>query len=122
MAGAYNLVTDTNLEPHGDAKIDVERPWQTGIWRRAPWTGLLALVVGLGCDITALSVALIFDGKPLDHWSVRGYILQPTVVLSLLVTLTNVSLSWAFSSGLVIHWWSGALQGRSLRYLHTSYS
>jgi hypothetical protein len=98
------------------------RRWQTGLWQRLPWSGLLALTVGLGCGITALSIAMVSDGKPLDFWRVGGYDVQPTVLLSVLTTLANIVLGYAFSCGLTVSWWLSALRGRTLRHLHTSQS
>jgi hypothetical protein len=98
------------------------RRWQTGLWQRLPWSGLLALIVGLGCGITALSIAMVSNGKPLDFWRVHGYDVQPTVLLSILTTVANIVLGYAFSCGLTVSWWLSALRGRTLRHLHTSQS
>ncbi|KAM0712536.1 hypothetical protein Q7P37_011633 [Cladosporium fusiforme] len=87
-----------------------------------PWSGLLALLLGFGCGVVALTVALVSNGKPLDYWHVSNYSVQPTVLLAILVTFANALLGYAFASGITIHWWSSALAGRTLRQLHASQS
>lgn len=99
-----------------------ERLWQPGVFRQFPWTGLLALFLGFGCGVAALSIALVSDGKPLGYWRVFSYSVQPTVLLAILVTFANVLLGYAFASGITIFWWSSALAGSTLRKLHASQS
>jgi hypothetical protein len=117
MADAYGPIAGLQKRT-----LTERRRWQTGLWQRLPWSGLLALIVGLGCGITALSIAMVSDGKPLDFWRVGGYDVQPTVLLSVLTTLANIVLGYAFSCGLTVAWWLSALRGRTLRHLHTSQS
>jgi hypothetical protein len=99
-----------------------ERPWQSGILEQLPWTGLLALLLGLGCGVTALVIALISHGKSLDYWRVYSHSIQPTVLMAILITLANVLLGYAVASGITIFWWTSALSGRTLRELHASHS
>lgn len=97
------------------------RPWETGFWRRIPWDGLLALVLGFGCGIAALSIVLISEGKPLTYWRIAGYQVQPTVMLSVIITVANMLLTYAFSTGLTIFWWTSFLKKTTLRDLHSIY-
>lgn len=99
-----------------------ERPWRPGMLRQLPWTGLLALLLGFGCGVAALTIALISNGKPLDHWDVQNHSVQPTVLLAVLVTIANALLGYAYASGLAVFWWSSALAGSTLRKLHASQS
>lgn len=97
------------------------RPWETGFWKRIPWDGLLALALGFGCGIAALSIVLISRGKTLDYWHVAGYQVQPTVILSVIITVANMLLTYAFSTGLTIFWWTSFLRKTTLRDLHSIY-
>lgn len=85
------------------------RPWRPGVWTQIPWTGLLALVLGFGCGTAALVFAMVSDGKVLIYWEVGGYVVQPTVIIAVLATLANSLLSYAFTSGIVIFWWTSAM-------------
>lgn len=117
-SNSYYELVDTGKS---EAK-PIQRPWRPGMLRQLPWTGLLALLVGFGCGIAALTIALISNGKALDYWRVYSYSVQPTVLLAVLVTFTNALLGYAFASGVTIFWWSSALNGRTLRQLHASQS
>jgi hypothetical protein len=122
-SSAYEPIHQATTEKHQlQATNPTERPWQPGKLRQLPWTGLLALTLGFGCGVAALTIALVSDGKPLDYWDVYNYSLQPTVLLAILVTFANALLGYAFASGITIFWWSSALAGSTLRKLHASQS
>ena len=116
-SSAYELVHTGEL-----AAKPIGRPWRPGLLRQLPWTGLLALLIGFGCGVAALTIALVSNGKALDYWRVYSYSVQPTVLLAVLVTFTNALLGYAFASGITIFWWLSALNGRTLRQLHASQS
>lgn len=97
------------------------RQWEPGFLRRLPWTGLLSIFLALGCAIAAVAIALDCDGKPLNHLDVDGYVVQPAVLLSILATLANALLVYAFTEGATIHWWTMAFKGATLGQLHSSY-
>lgn len=94
-----------------------ERPWQTGVWKHLPWTGLLSLLEEFLCGVAAILTARSFDDKPLDHWKVNDITVQPTVLLSVLATVSKACLTYAFTTGLAIFWWNTALSGTTLRQL-----
>jgi hypothetical protein len=120
---SYELVHQAISEDHKPySSKSTERPWRPGMLRQLPWTGLLSLLLGFGCGVAALTVALVSNGKPLDYWRVQNYSVQPTVLLAILVTLANVLIGYAFASGIAIFWWSSALAGSTLRKLHASQS
>jgi hypothetical protein len=96
------------------------RRWQAGFWKHLPWTGLLSLFAGLLCGIGAILIVHEFDNQPIDHWKVRGVVVQPTVLLSVLATASRASLSYAFTTGIAIFWWNAALHGTTLKQLHVS--
>jgi hypothetical protein len=122
-SSSYELVHQAKSEEHKPySSKPTERPWRPGMLRQLPWTGLLALLLGFGCGVAALTIALVSNGKPLDYWRVQNYSVQPTVLLAILVTLANVLIGYAFASGITVFWWSSALAGSSLRKLHASQS
>ena len=122
-SSSYELVHQAKSEEHKlNSSKPTERTWQPCMLRQLPWTGLLALLLGFGCGVAALTIALVSNGKPLDYWSVQNYSVQPTVLLAILVTLANVLIGYAFASGIAGLWWSSALAGSSLRKLHASQS
>ena len=97
------------------------RPWETGFFRRLPWSGFLAIILALGCTAAATAIGLASDGKPVGYWTVNGQVLQPAVLLSIAATATNTFLVFAFTKGATIHWWKMAFEGTTLEQLHSSY-
>ncbi|KAK5165560.1 uncharacterized protein LTR77_009089 [Saxophila tyrrhenica] len=98
------------------------RPWQPGFFKRLPWTGVLSIILALGCGIAAISLGLKIDGKRFDYWTVGGYVVQPAVLLSVLATVANALLVFAFAKGATIHWWHSAVRGATLEQLHSSWA
>lgn len=98
-----------------------KRPWHAGVWTRAPVSGLLALTVALLCGLATIVVLKAADGVPIDHWQVRGYAVQPTVILSVLATLANALFRYAFTEGARVSWWVTAQRGTSIGALHRAW-
>jgi hypothetical protein len=122
-SSSYELVEKVQPREHELFSPDItERPWRSGMLKQLPWTGLLALLLGFGCGVASLVIALVSHGKPLDYWRVHSYSMQPTVLLAILITLANALLGYAVASGITIFWWTSALSGRTLRELHASQS
>ncbi len=63
------------------------------------------MILALGCGIAAISLALAIDGKPLDYWKINGYVVQPAVLLSVVATIANALLVFAFTKGATIAWY-----------------
>ncbi|GAB7334869.1 hypothetical protein MBLNU13_g06767t2 [Cladosporium sp. NU13] len=98
------------------------RPWQTGSPKHTPWAGLLALLAGFLFAAAAIWIPYHFDDKPLDHWQLGGYTVQPSVLISTFTSLSNKGcLPFAFGAGIAIFWWTSALHGTELRELQASY-
>lgn len=97
------------------------RGWRTGFWRRAPISGVLALITGILCAIATIAVLKASDGLPINHWRVGGYNVQPTVLLSVFATLANALFRYALTEGAKISWWVHAQQGTSIGALHRSW-
>lgn len=121
---AYTLVdpnANTSAEASDKSQAHGSRPWQPGFVKRFPWSGVLSLILAFSCGIAAVVIALISEGKPLDYWTVRGYVVQPAVLLSIFATIANALLVFAFTQGATIAWWTSGFKGSSLKNLHNSY-
>jgi hypothetical protein len=79
-----------------------KRPWQPGVWKRTRWLGLGSLLVALVSGLSTIVVLLVTDGMPVDQWSIASYNIQPAVVLSILITLSNAAFKLAFAAGMTI--------------------
>lgn len=96
------------------------KPWQTGSWRNYPKLAILSIcgaVIAMALGFVTLYLA---DESPVDSWT-----LGPTVYLSIIVTLANAMLRFAFSEGADLFWWSRLLSPKSsptLGELHTVWS
>lgn len=119
-AVAQHLIGETPHKPTR-AFTTRSRPWETGFFRRMPWSGFLTIFLALGCTAAAIAIAVASDGKPVGYWTVNGQVLQPAVLLSIAATLTNTFLVFAFTKGATIHWWNMAFEGTTLKQLHSSY-
>ena len=98
------------------------RPWQTGILKNPPWAGLSSLLAGFLFAVAAVWMPHHFNHKPLDHWQLGGYTVQPRVRISTFASLSNKGcLLFAFGRGMAISWWTSALRGTELRELQASY-
>ena len=95
------------------------RPWRTGFCRRIPLAPLSALLVAIICGFGTVVVLKISDGRAIDDWTVQGYNVQPTVVLSILVTAANALFRYAFVEGASTAWWVRAQRGTTLQTLHS---
>ncbi|KAK4498419.1 hypothetical protein PRZ48_011077 [Zasmidium cellare] len=91
------------------------------IWRKFPWIGILCLATAFFCGVAALVIGIVSDGRFAEDWAVNGTLVQLSVVFSILVTVANALLGFAFAEGAVITWWVKASRGTTLRELHTSY-
>ena len=116
-----------SLAPSGQSQEPAahvrRRPWQPSFFKRLPWLGVISIILALGCAAIAVSIAVESDGQPLDHWQVNGYVVQPAVLLSIVATIGNALLVYAFTRGATVHWWKTALdpRGITLSELHSSY-
>lgn len=81
------------------------RPWKPGFLRRLPWLGAMAILLAMGCAVAAVSIAICSDKQPLDRWRVNGYDVQPAVLLSIVATVGNALLVYAFTRGATVHWY-----------------
>lgn len=97
------------------------RAWRTGFWRRAPMSGVLALITAILCGIATIAVLRASDGLPINSWHIAGYTVQPTVLLSIFATLANALFRYAFTEGAKVSWWVQAQHGASIGALHRSW-
>jgi hypothetical protein len=76
----------------------------------APNGAFSALTLALLSAIGAASILVCSNGKAIDHWTVHGHKIQPTVLLSLFAALGNALLCYAFVEGAAVAWWVSAQQ------------
>lgn len=92
------------------------RKWQTKSLAHFPWLVILSLIVSGIATGAAVALLVVADGSPIDSWP-----LAPTVILSILVSISNARLRYAFSEGSELYWWSKLLSQSGVRLtdLHT---
>lgn len=102
----------TNKPQHGSEA----RKWQTKSLAHFPLLVVLSLILSGISTGAAAALLVIADGSPIDSWP-----LAPTVILSILVTISNTMLRYAFSEGSELYWWSKLLSRSGVRLadLHT---
>lgn len=97
-----------------EEKGETGSQWRPGVWSHIPIPGMLAVLAALICIAGNIAVLVRSDGMPVADWT-----LSPTVYIALMTTGTNMLLRFAFHEGNKIAWWYKAIQGGSLRDLHT---
>lgn len=92
------------------------QPWQAHSWRQFPSLTVLALLGAVTAISLAILVLYLSDDVQVDHLE-----FSPTVFLSILVTLSNALLRFAFQESADVFWWSRLLSesGVTLKELHT---
>lgn len=73
-----------------DAIDKAANPWQPGLFRRAPWLGLGAMLGALLGILAAVIILKASDGQPIQNRSV-----QPTIYLAIATAATNIFLRYA---------------------------
>ncbi|KAL1877310.1 hypothetical protein Plec18167_005000 [Paecilomyces lecythidis] len=61
------------------------------------------------------------NGKHADQWPARNTMFQPAVVLSVLSTITNALLLFAYQDAAVVAWWIKMLRGMTITESHRSW-
>ena len=102
--------SDDKHQPESTPHV-LRRPWQPGFFRRLPWLGVVCILLALGCAAAAVGIAIQSDGQPLDRWTVGGYEIQPAVLLSIVATVGNALLVYAFTQGATVHWYVCLMEG-----------
>ncbi|SPO01849.1 uncharacterized protein DNG_04522 [Cephalotrichum gorgonifer] len=98
------------------------KPWRPGVFRNAPWLGLIALVVAILSAVATVAVLLSANGRVIDTWPSEEYPLQLAVVLAILIALGNAALRFAFQEGVANSWWVKMLKGGNLGDSHRYWS
>ncbi|KAL8867596.1 MAG: hypothetical protein Q9174_005562 [Haloplaca sp. 1 TL-2023] len=80
-------------------------PWQPRLFRRAPWSGLLALLGALLGILAGAVVLYISNGQPTEEWRIK-----PTVYLAICSAITNILVHFSFTQAMTVAWWKRALQ------------
>ncbi|OGE49942.1 hypothetical protein PENARI_c019G05977 [Penicillium arizonense] len=91
--------------------------WELGFWRRAPWKGVLNIIVFAICCVGLAAILANSNGKEVSAWPRSSMPISVSVLLSLIVGIANLCLTIALSQGYEISWWLKAMQGAELRRL-----
>lgn len=92
----------------------MRNPWKPGVYSRLPWSAFAALVGAVGGVVGSVAILIVSNGKPITDWMV-----QPTVHLSIISTLTNLMVHYALTQGVTIAWWTRALKSDTkISHLH----
>ena len=107
------------ISPDSDHVVDAK--WETGVKRRFPWLGLVALVVMSIAAGGAVAVLLCSDGKTEGQWA-RYAKIKPSVFLASINAVFNICLAILIGQGVAIAWWRKALKGKTVSELHRTWS
>ncbi|KAE9377674.1 hypothetical protein N431DRAFT_554030 [Stipitochalara longipes BDJ] len=88
--------------------------WRPGTFRSAPWGAFASIAVSIVFAIGSAVIIVVSDQRP------ATWIIQPSVLLSLLASISTASLIVALTAGIAITWWRASLhpQGTTLAKLH----
>ncbi|KAL2827133.1 hypothetical protein BDW59DRAFT_160420 [Aspergillus cavernicola] len=101
---------------------EARRPWRPGVFRNAPWLGLIALAMAIACAVATVVVLLSANGQVTSTWPSEKHPLQLAVVLAILIALGNAALRLAFQEGVTNSWWVKMLKGGNLGDSHRYWS
>lgn len=85
--------------------------WRTGFWLRFPIWGIVALAATVLSTLAAVLITVKCDNQSVSSWK-----LSPTVLLSIVSSLSNILLSFALGEGLVISFWWHSVQGATVSH------
>jgi len=92
--------------------------WNPGAFRSAPWGALAAIAASIVFAIGSAAIIVISDQRP------ATWMVQPSVILSLLASVSTASLIVALTAVIAITWWRASLhpQGTTIAKLHQIWS
>lgn len=93
-------------------------PWRPGVFRSAPWLGIIALLVAIVCAVGAVASLLLADGKETSKWPTESQPIQLSVILAILMGVGNGALAFAHTEGATLTWWIRMMQGGPLSETH----
>ena len=91
--------------------------WRPGFWTHVPWIAIASIFSFLVCCVALVAILLNSDGKEIAAWPHPSGVVPVSVLLSLVTSIANLSLTIALSKGYEISWWTQALEGAQLRKL-----
>ena len=78
-----------------------------------PWLVFASLLAISLCVVVSIIIISISNNQAVKSWSI-----QPSVLLNLLNSFSNIALGTAFSVGIANTWWTSATDGATLVQLH----
>jgi hypothetical protein len=95
------------LKPKSDVRECFKKNrWCTEFWIGFPVLGIMALVMAVCSTGAAVVIAIKCNNQVISSWS-----LAPSVLLSIISSLSNILLTFALGEGLVISFWWNSLRG-----------
>ena len=96
--------------------VPIKGEWKAGARHNVPWISILAIVVITLAAIAAATVIYVVDKRSAVGWKV-----SPTVVLSILATLTGICIRFSFEEAATVWWWRKILTGTTIERLDNEY-
>jgi hypothetical protein len=98
------------LKPKSDVREGFKKNrWCTEFWIGFPVLGIMALVMAVCSTGAAVVIAIKCNNQVISSWS-----LAPSVLLSIISSLSNILLTFALGEGLVISFWWNSLRGSTV--------
>ena len=112
----FNVV-NTKPKPPKAASSAIETnskdsKWQPG-FRQTPWPAMVLAFIMLTCMGASAGVITVSNKQTVESWKIG-----PSVLLALLSSIWNYTLSALLGISIVVTWWRNALDGTTLESLH----
>ncbi|KAK7973046.1 hypothetical protein PG988_007180 [Apiospora saccharicola] len=91
--------------------------WAPGYLKHIPWTAFSSLAGFILCCIALAVVLWTSDGQDFKTWPRASQTVPVSVLLALIISISNLCLSVALAKGYEISWWLRAIKGAELRSL-----
>lgn len=85
-----------------------------------PWLANISILACLACIAASVSIVAVSDKRPAGTWKIKEA--PPAVLLAIISSIVNLSLSIILTAGIAIAWWRSASHGTTLASLHYIYN
>lgn len=89
------------------------RTWRSTFFRWGPLSGVFAMFLAISSVFACLGILVGSNGVAVTKWEV-----QPSEYLAIFTAIANLAMRYACIQGIVIAWWTRAMQGSTLSKLH----
>ncbi len=94
-------------------KLQSPRKWRTSLVRFGPLSGIFAMCLAIMSLVASCGILAGSNGAPTRPWHT-----PPSTYLAIFTAISNLSMRYAAIQGVLIAWWTKAMNGNSLRSLH----